>query len=158
MNTIFSKTPLTYKNYLLAAYYRTIDSWQLKTILILAIALFILSLFFDFYLFLEGILIWLVVFLAIPALKYILAIYRYKYKEMEVFFSESGFGYKLGEYKLEIDKACVISIRILNDHIDVDTMSNGRKQRMLFMITQEDSKMIKEQLLKSEYQNLLKIK
>lgn len=152
------KTPLRYKYYFIGNFYK-FTHWRF---VILLVAVLIFWYFFIFGLkspdvlfsiiFIVSLLI-LICFIS-PLLNLICARVYYKFDSIEYFFDNDSFGYKMGDYKIEIKKSQIKYIKIRPCHILIKSL----KGKMRFIGEKEDIVAVKNKLLKSDYKNLIILK
>lgn len=147
------KTPLHYKFYFLGNAYRIFYTWGGRFFLIYFIAF---SIWFgsarDYYFALMMLSIPLVFIFILPLIKLIYARSYYKFTHIEYFFDDDSFGYRMGDYKMEIKKQNIEYIKIRPNLLLIKIVKN----RLFFVIDNTNVANIKEQLLKSEYKKFLK--
>jgi hypothetical protein len=141
--------PIKLKYYLFGNLYQIRYSFVERFFLALFLGCLVYSIIFKQYLVaVLAILIPLAVNILFPIIRYLVAKYSHSANNVTYFFKSDSFGFKIGDFKVEIDKSAIKSIARKNRYLLIKT----NKQKQIFLGEKEDLDRVHKQLLKSDYQ------
>lgn len=153
MTAITFKTPLQYRYYLLARFYRTSDDIVEKILLAIVFSSAFFTILTRNYYWAGVVVLPLTfVYLTIPLIKFLYARIYFNFDHIEYFFNKKSFGYKIGEYTLQIEKEKIEYIKS-NSHYFFIKTSN---QKFYFVSDTKQIKEAKKKLLSSDYKNIFR--
>lgn len=145
-------TQLTYSNYFWANYYRFSETLIDKLMPLLALFCVISFTILGYWpIGLFFLLLPIITFFVIPLIKYLYAKFYLHVNTIDYFFNTETFGYKIGSYKIEIDKKVIRNISFRKKYMKITA-----EKQTLYFVTEGDTQDLYRQFLSSTYSAIIK--
>lgn len=147
------KTKLTLSQYFLANLYKNI--YNAVNLIFLFSFLFLAVCFIQIKDIISAVFCFTLIFtilFIIPVLQFAAARFYYKMKYLEYFFKKDSFGYKIGDFKIEIEKDKIQKMSIQRNYIMIKVL----RRKFYFIIGEKDDPGLEKKLREFSYDRFMK--